>query len=133
MHRERNVVMPRGSIPEYKKRLEPILDAHLQASIDAVGGVHDETGAYGTVVYAGCPTYERAQEIIRALYRSAWHMQVSLPKPDIVRADDGSYQVHYRAVNKKAGRAYIVAKANGDRRNLAYDPRAKAEKKGKKK
>jgi len=114
--------MPRGPAPQWRRRVEPVLDAELQASIDQSNGECDPaTGWYSTLHYAGCADYDRAKEIKRALYRSARHFKVSLTTK-IFRADDGTFTVEFTAISKAHGQAYIAAKAQGDPSRLAYNP-----------
>lgn len=114
---------PRGQAPEWKRRKEPILDEYLQASIDHAGGVfHPETGHYAELIYAGCPTRERANEIKQALYRSAYHMKVSLAAT-VTPAKDGTFSVTFKAIDKVHAKAYILAKHGTDRSKWPYDPR----------
>jgi len=116
--------VPRGPAPQWKRRKEPILDDYLKASVDQVNGAHDERGWYGLLVYAGCENYERAKEIKRALYRSGLHTGYSV-WAEIVKAGDGTWQVHFRAISKKHARAYVVNKHGTDRSQWPYDPRRK--------
>jgi hypothetical protein len=114
--------MPKGPAPEWKRRLEPILDHEVQASIDQSNGQHDpDTGWYATLHHTGCDTYKRAQEIKRALYRSARHLKVSL-RTDIIRGANGTWTVEFTAVNKAHGKAYIAQQSGGDPSRLAYNP-----------
>jgi hypothetical protein len=103
----------------------------VQASIDAVSGVHDsETGWYGTLHYTGCETRERAKEISDALFRCAYYMHTHKGpsvgmNTKIARADDGTYTVEFRATDKAFARAAVVAKYGEDRSKWPYDPRKK--------
>lgn len=117
--------MPRGPAPQWTKRLEPILDDHLRASIDAADGSYDpETGHYATLLYTGCATRERAKEIVRALYRSARHMKVSV-SATVLPADDGSFTVQFVAIDKSFARKYVLEKYGTDRGAWPYNPRRK--------
>ena len=107
-----------------RQRKEPILDTHLQASIDQASGVHDENGHYATLVYTGCDTRERAKEIVRALHRSGQHMGLSV-SATVHPADDGTFNVQYKAIDKAHARAYVLAHYGPDRSKWAYDPRRK--------
>ena len=116
--------MPRGPAPQWTRRLEPILDSHVQASIDAVNNIFDpETGHYGTLIYKGCADRERAKEIVRALHRSAKHLKVSMSASIKKRGDE--FDVHFSAINKAHARAYVVAKYGTDRSKWPYNPRQK--------
>lgn len=116
--------MPRGPAPPWKRRKEPILDHYLQASVNRVNGVYDQNGWYGLLVYAGCESFDRAKEIKQALYRSGQHMNLAV-MTDIVEAEDKTWQVHFRAIDKKHARAYVVQKHGTDRSRWPYDPRRK--------
>ena len=123
--------MPRAGPPSWKLRKEPILDNYVQASIDAVNGIHDpDTGHYGTLVYAGIETRERALEIKQSLFRCAYYMHshkiadVSM-SAEIKKAKDGTFNVEFRAINKQHARAYLLATKGEDRSKWAYDPRKK--------
>jgi hypothetical protein len=99
-----------------------VLDHEVQASITQSNGTHDPaTGWYTVLHHTGCPDYDRAKEIKRALYRSARHLHVSL-HTRIFRAADGTQTVEFVAINKDHGRAYIQQQSGGDPRRLAYNP-----------
>lgn len=114
--------MPKGPSPQWKRRLEPILDHEIQAAIDHVNGKHDPgTGWYATLDHTGCESYARAQEIKRALYRSARHLKVSL-HTELVRGPNGTWTVRFTPINKAHGRAFIAKQSGGDPGKLAYNP-----------
>ena len=117
--------MPRGPAPSWTRRKEPVLDAHVLASINA-GPMDAETGFWPEILYAGIETHDRAVEIKRGLYRSAKHLNVSM-KADI-ESSGGGYQVRYRAISKKHARAHMVKTYGTDRSNWAYDPRQRNKK-----
>jgi hypothetical protein len=119
--------MPRGTLPEYRKRLEPILDHYLQMAIDSVGGKHDESGKYATLLYTGCESRDRANEIRKALYRSAYHLKVSLSYKIHNRAD-GTYDVEFTVYEKKHATAYHINAHGSDPSKWAYHPRKKLSK-----
>ena len=115
--------MPRGPAPEWTRRKEPVLDHYLQASIDLADGIPDpETGHYGLLHYTGINDRERAKEIKRALYRAGRHVGVSV-HAEIVRADDKTFTVAFRSIDKTHAKKYILAKYGTDRSNWPYDPR----------
>ena len=117
--------MPRGALPEYRRRKEPVLDDHLRASVERANGTPDpETGKYATLIYAGCESRERAKEIVRALYRSARYVKVSVATV-IHPANDGTFNVEFTAINKAHARKYVLEKYGTDRSKWAYDPRAR--------
>lgn len=113
--------MPKGPPPQWKRRTEPILDAHVIASLNA--GAMDERGHYPELIYAGIETPERALRIKRNLFNSAKHLGVSMTA-EIEEAGSG-YQVRYHAIDKSHARAHMIATYGPDRSNWAYDPRAK--------
>lgn len=119
--------MPRGPAPQWKRRLEPILDDYVKAAMDSVGNqFNPETGLYSTLVYANCETRDRAKEISQALYRSGRHLKVSV-HTDIKKNGSG-YNVEFSVFDKKFARAYVVNTYGEDRSKWAYDPRKKNEK-----
>lgn len=113
--------MPRGGIPDYRRRKEPVLDEHLRASVGA-GDMDETTGHYPQLIYAGITSKERAQEIKRALYRSGKHVGVSV-HAEIECPVPGKYQVRYRAINKAHARKFILERYGPDRSAWPYDPR----------
>lgn len=114
--------MPRAAAPSWRQRKEPILDSHLQASIDQAAGRHNEQGHYSTLVYTGCETRERAKDIVRALYRSARYLKCSVSAM-VKPAGDGTFNVEYKAISKAHARAYILEKYGPDRSRWPYSPR----------
>jgi hypothetical protein len=120
--------VPKGPSPQWKRRLDPVLDHEVQAAISHVNGKHDpDTGRYATLHHTGCADRDRAKEIKQALYRSARHLNVSL-HTNIVKATDGTWTVEFTPINKAHGRAYIAQQANGDPSKLAYNPYQKNKK-----
>jgi hypothetical protein len=116
--------MPKAGPPPWRKRKEPITDDILRASIDQAGGVYDANGHYAELTYAGCPTRERAAEIKQALYRSGKYVKVSVAT-QIVKADDGTFSVVFKAIDKAVARKYVLEKYGTDRSQWPYDPRAR--------
>lgn len=115
--------MPRGSVPEYRRRKEPILDDHLRMSVSKANGTPDpETGHYAELIYAGCATRERAKEIKQALFRAGRYVGVSV-SATVEPAGDGTYRVRFKAINKDHARKYVLEKYGSDRSKWAYDPR----------
>jgi len=105
-----------------RRRMEPILDSHLQASVTQASGVYDSDGHYAVILYTGCATRERAKEIVQALHRSGRHLGLSVsavPKP----APDGTFTVVYHAIDKAHARAHVLARYGTDRSKWPYDPR----------
>ncbi|HLI36939.1 MAG TPA: hypothetical protein VKV80_06310 [Streptosporangiaceae bacterium] len=100
-----------------------MLDKHLYASVEQAGGVHDDHGHYAELVYAGCATRERAEEIKRALYRAGVRLGLSVSAWIIPR--DGEYDVHYKAIDKTMARKHVLEKYGPDRSKWPYDPRKK--------
>jgi hypothetical protein len=123
--------MPRGGVPEYKKRLEPIMDDHVMMSISQANGIYDpDTGHYAHLVYAGCKTEDYAANIVKAINRSPWHLNKKLPEPigvtcKIRQAKDGTYNVEFFAVNKAHTYKYMIDTYGSDPSKWPYDPREK--------
>jgi hypothetical protein len=116
--------VPRGPLPEYRRRKEPVLDHVLQACLDQAGGKHDpQTGRYGILHWTGCETRDRVTEIVRALYRSARHMNLSLPYPDVVKQPDNTFTIVVQPAHKSFGRKHQIATKGTDRSQWAYDPK----------
>ena len=75
-------------------------------SVDNANGEFDsETGRYAEVVLTGMHSQDHAREIVRAMYRSARYMKVSLHQK-IERNGDG-YQIRFTVINKDHARAYV--------------------------
>lgn len=101
-----------------------MLDHYLKASIDQADGKHHpETGHYAELIYAGCDTRERAKEIRQALYRSGYHLKVSV-MATVEPAKDGTFQVRFRAVNKDHARKFVLDHYGNDSGRWPYQPRA---------
>ena len=84
-------------------------------------GGRNEQGHYAELVYTGCETRERAEEIKRSLYRCAKHLGVSMHAE--VEQTAGGWQVRFKAIDKAAARAYILARYGTDRTRWPYNPR----------
>lgn len=123
--------MPRAPRPLWANRKEPVMDDYIHASVNAVNGVFDpQTGFYAKLVYSGCATEQRAQEISSALYRCAGYINTHKIAPVAVKtwikqADDGTYNVEYVVINKKYTYAYMVSHYGEDRSKWPYNPRKK--------
>lgn len=122
--------MPRGGVPQWRKRLEPVLDHLIQASIDQAGGTfHPETGHYATLRYTGIETRERAQEIKRSLYRCASFMHrnkiADIGMSASIKREGREFVVEFMAVDKTKAREHVMAKYGEDRSKWPYDPRRK--------
>lgn len=117
--------MPRGGPPEWRRLKPPVLDDYIAASINAAGGVCDETtGHFAVLHYVGCADLDRAKEIVRALHRAANRQKVSM-SATVHPADDGTFYVKFKAISKAHARAYVLAKYGPDRSQWPYDPRRK--------
>ncbi len=122
--------MPRGPAPPWRARKEPVLDAHILASVEQAGGIghHDpETGHYAELVIRDLATREEAAEWSRALHRSAYFMSRHGVADVSVKAkiskDGKGYKIVFRAVDKTCARAYVLATYGEDRSKWPYDPR----------
>lgn len=105
-----------------------MLDHLVLESINQAGGTcHPETGHYAKLVYKGCETKERAEEIKRALFRSAvymhkhGHANVSMSAKIVRRGNE--WDVEFLAINKEHAQAYVVRKYGEDRTKWPYSPR----------
>jgi hypothetical protein len=113
--------MPRGPAPQWRIRKEPILDAHIHASVDQVKGVCSPEGHYALLVYSGCATRDRAKEISQALYRSGRHLGFSV-SAKVVKAGD-CWQVEFKAIDKTLAKKYMLGKYGNDVSKWPYNPR----------
>lgn len=111
--------MPRGPSPQWTQRKPPFTYEHIQTSV--AGGLDPQTGHYAELVYEGCETEERAQEIKRSLYRCAKHLGFSMRAEIESGAGDG-YQVRFSAIDKAAARAYVRQRYG---QNMPYNPYAR--------
>ena len=112
--------MPRGAVPAWRARKGPFLDAEILASVRHAE-MDEETGKYGTLVYSGCESADRAKEITRALHRAAQRQQVSVHCE--VKKSGGKWNVVYTAINKEHARRYVVSTYGTDRSAWPYNPR----------
>lgn len=86
-----------------------------------VNGIyHPETGHYGELVYAGCPTRERAQEIRRALFRSGKHVGCSVSAKIVKNGE--VFDVHFKAIDKTMAKQYMLDHYGEDRTKWPYSP-----------
>jgi len=100
-------------------------------SVQRAGGLgrHDANGRYADLLITGLEDREQADEFRRSLFRCAHFLNrrgiaaVSMSADPPARQPDGSYVISFRAIDKTAGRAYILAKHGGDRTRWPYDPR----------
>lgn len=113
--------MPRGGPPQWKQRIEPILDAHVQASI--AGGMDQDTGHHAELLYTGIADSDRALRIKRNLFNSARLLGVSMRAA--IERNGTEYRVRFNAVNKRMARMHILKTYGPDRANWPYDPRRK--------
>lgn len=99
------------------------MDDHLRASMARTNGIPDsETGHYGKLIYAGCESKERANEIKRALFRSGRYVGCSV-SATVKPAGNGTFNVEFVAISKVHARKYILEKHGTDRSKWPYDPR----------
>lgn len=113
--------MPRASAPQWRQRKEPITDEHLQKSIDGKADDQDRVIWHGMeILYAGCETRERANEIRQALFRSAYHLKVSV-SAEVEKQPDGTYAVRFQAHSKAAAKKYMLERY-GSKENFPYNP-----------
>lgn len=112
--------MPRGPAPGWRARKPPLLDAHILASVNAAE-MNAENGFHGELLYTGCKTKERADEVKRALYRAAKRQGYSVTAK--VEKHGAEFQVRFTAINKEAARRFVVEKYGPDRTAWPYNPR----------
>ena len=124
--------MPRGPAPTWNKRMEPVLDDWIMASINQAGGVgkhHPTTGHYATLRITGLTDQAQAAEYKKALHRCAFYLHrhgkvsVSMHADRPVREIDGTYSITFRAVDKTFAKAAVLARYGNDRSKWPYDPR----------
>lgn len=113
--------MPRSAAPLWKRRLEPVLDHLIHASVQQTAGKTDEHGRYGEIHYKGCTTRERATEIRRAAFRSKRHTGYSV-SASIKKDTDGTYRVVIQAVDPSMARKYMIDRYGPDRSKWPYSP-----------
>lgn len=112
--------MPRGPAPAWRGRKEPLLDSYILASVSA-SPVNPDNGHYGELVYAGCETRERAEEIKRALFRAAKRQGYSVTAK--VEKRLRTFRVRFTAIDKAAARRHVIEKYGTDRSLWPYNPR----------
>lgn len=123
--------MPRGPKPEWTRRKEPVADDYVMASVNQAGGPgkHDPaTGHYVELVIKGLADRDEAREWVRALYRSAlWLTRHYVADVSVTakveRNGSSGYRIRYKAIDKTAGRAYVLERHGADRTLWPYDPR----------
>lgn len=111
------------------------MDAYILASINQAGGKHHpETGHYATLKYTGCDTRERAQEIKRALHRSAMYLHrrkiASVGMHAEIVKDGDTYTVEFRAVDKALARKHVIEKYGEDPNKWPYFARRRGNQNG---
>lgn len=125
--------MPRGPVPDWRRRKEPVVDDWILASVQRAGGLgkhHPETGHYAELVITKLATREEADEYRRALFRCAHYLNrtrraavsMSADRPERTAA---GYQVRFRAVDKTLARQHVMQRYGTDRSKWPYDPRAR--------
>lgn len=110
--------MPRGPSPQWTKRKAPFTYEHIQSSV--AGGLDTQTGHYAELIYSGCESEARAQEIKRSLYRCAKHLGYSM-KAEVEPGAGGAFQVRFKAIDKTAARTYVRKRYGQD---MPYNPYA---------
>src|ERR1700733_5744922 len=88
-------------MPRNETRKEPELDHYVRASVEQARNRHDRNGRYKTLTLrTDTSDYDEAREQCNALYRSAYHLNVSLDA-DMTRDTDGRYLITFTAVHPK--------------------------------
>lgn len=116
--------MARGPAPAWRARKGPFLDAEILASVNHQA-MDEETGKYGTLVYAGCESPARAKEIKQALYRAAKRQGFSVHTE--IKRSGGKHHVHFTAISKEHARRYVVQTYGTDRSAWPYNPRQRTQ------
>lgn len=128
--------MPRANAPEWRRRLEPVLDDWIKASINMSNGKCDPvTGAYTTLVINDLKSEAEANEYQKALYRSAHYLHN--PKRSKRRESlncsvtaktypnaDGTFRIEFTVFNKDHARIYVSKTYGDDHTKRPYDSRA---------
>lgn len=124
--------MPRGPAPQWRARMQPVLDGHLLKSVDKAGGhgSHDPaTGYYGTLYIRGLADRAEAEEWKRALYRSAKHLHryrvADIGVSATIRRTGGTYEIEFVAVDKTIARKHVMEKYGPDPSKWPYNPHAR--------
>ena len=117
--------MARGPQRPWRAQREPLLDTHIAASI--AGGQDPATLHYAELTEdeingQAIRDHQLAKELKNALYRAARRKNVSLSATVELRSD-GTFQVRFKAIDKAAGRAYMIRKYGSDRTKWPYNPR----------
>ena len=124
--------MPRGPDRQWRRRLEPVVDDWILASVAQAGGLgrhHPETGHYAELVIKGLATRDEAGEWSRALYRCAHFLnrtgQAPVSMSAKIERDGAGYRIRFKAVDKTLARKHVMDKYGPDRSKWPYDPRRK--------
>ena len=119
--------MPRGAAPQWKQLAGHTVEMWPYVSASAQAGPMDsETGHYAELIVSGITSMERALTVKRGLFNAAKHQGYSMCA-EIESLPNGTYNVRYKAIDKRRGRAWLIATRGKDRSNWAYDPRKKNE------
>lgn len=105
--------MPRGPERQWRRQQTPLTHDHIMASVNA---------GFAEMLYTGCETQERAQEIVRSLYRCAKRLGYSVTAKAEPGAN-GTFDVRFRTFDKTQARAYMIQRYGPDRQNWPYNPR----------
>ena len=97
-----------------------MLDHLILASVDQASGRYNEHGHYGELIYSGCDTRARAEEIKRALFRAGKHTGQSV-SAKIEKTGD-QWQVRFKAIDKTMARSYMLSHYGDDRTRWPYSP-----------
>lgn len=125
--------MPRGPSPQWRRRLEPITDDWILASVERAGGIgrHDPAnGHYAELIIDDLADKAEADEYRKSLFRCAHYLNRNGIAPVSMSADravrvGSKYQIRFRAVDKTMAKAFVLAKHGTDRSKWPYDPRRK--------
>ena len=113
--------MPRGPERQWRAQKQPLTDHLIQSSV--TGGLVDpQRGFYAERIYQGIENEERAVEIRRSLFRCAKRLGYSM-SAHVERMPNSEFQIRFRAIDKRAARAFMVRTYGPDRTKWPYNPR----------
>jgi len=115
--------MPRGPERQWRAQKQPLTDQLVASSVQG-GLVDPQRGFYAERVYKGIETEDRATELKRSLFRCAKRLGYSIHV--VVETMPGQeFQIRFRAIDKRAARAWMVRTYGPDRTKWPYNPRAR--------
>jgi len=113
--------MPRGAAPPWKARA-PHTEEARPYFLAAVGVPRNTP-----LLWTGLKSRADVKQMIRGLYNNATRHDpaVSMPMPEVIENQDGTFTIKFYLVDKEHGRAHVVTTYGEDRSGWPYDPRKK--------